>query len=88
MILRSFICSGIPYPDEHNLGQTGAITINLMEHFLGKVCKVYTDNYYNPVKLTEFMSATHTYVTGTLNKYRKKNPPMVIKSKLKKGEAK
>ena len=41
LILRSLICSGLPYPDIHDLGQTGVIVLKLMEFFLGKGCTVF-----------------------------------------------
>ena len=47
LILRSFICSGLPYPDIHDLDQTVAIVLKLMEGFLGKVYRVFADNYYD-----------------------------------------
>ena len=36
LILQSFIYSGIRYPAKHEICQTGAIIIKLMEEFLGK----------------------------------------------------
>ena len=33
LILRSMIYSGIPYPDSHSLGQTGAIVLKFKMHF-------------------------------------------------------
>ena len=56
LILRSFIYSGLKYPDIHDLGQTGAIVLKLMDDFLGKGYTAFADNYYNSVKLTNFMS--------------------------------
>ena len=86
LILRSFIYSGLPYPDIHDLGQTGAIVLKLMEDFLGKGYTVFADNYYNSVKLTNFMSKKQTYICGTLRSDRKGNPKEVVSKKLKKGE--
>ena len=86
LILRSFIYSGLPYPDIHDLGQTGAIVLKLMEDFLGKGYTVFADNYYNSVKLTSFMSKNQTFICGTLRSDRKGNPKEVASKKLKKGE--
>ena len=57
-----------------------------MESCLGKGYHVFTDNYYNLVSLTEFLSSKGTYNTGTLQKDRKRNPKKVISTKLKKGQ--
>ena len=54
LILRSFVYSGLPYPNIRDLGQTGAIILKLMEDFLGKGYTVFADNYYNSVNLTNF----------------------------------
>ena len=86
LILRSFIYSGLPYPDIHDLGRTGAIVLKLMEDFLGKGYTVFDDNYYNSVKLTNFMSKKQTYICGTLRSDRKGNPKEVVSKKLKKRE--
>ena len=86
LVLRSFIYSGLPYPDIHDLGQTGAVVLKLMEDFLGKGYTVFADNYYNSVKLTNFMSKKQTYICGTLRSDRKGNPKEVVSKKLKKGE--
>ena len=68
------------------MGQTGAIVLKLMEDFLGKGYTVFADNYYNSVKLTNFMSKKQTYICGTLRSDRKGNPKEVVSKKLKKGE--
>ena len=51
LILCSFICSGLLYPDTHDLGQTGVIVLELTEDFLGKGYSVFADNFYNSVEL-------------------------------------
>ena len=81
MILRPFIYSGLPYPDIHDLGQTGAIVLKLMEDFLGKGYTVFADNYYNSVKLTSFMSKKQTYICGTLRSDRKGNSKELVSKK-------
>ena len=73
------------FKDINNLGQTAAIVPKLMEPYLEKRHHVFTDNYYNSVSLTEFLSSKGTYITGTLRKDRKRNPRKVISTKLKKG---
>ena len=60
--------------------------LKLMNPFLNKGYHVFTDNYYNLVALTEFLSKQGTYHTGTLRKDRKGNPKAVTAAKLKKGE--
>ena len=86
LTLRSFIYSGLPYPDIHDLAQTRAIVLKLMEDFFGKGYTVFADNYYNSVKLTNFMSKKQTYICGTLWSDQKGNPKEVVSRKLKKGE--
>ena len=68
------------------MGQTGTIVLKLMEDFLEKVYIVFADNYYNYVKLTNFMSKKQTYICGTLWSDRKGNPKEVVSKKLQKGE--
>ena len=58
----------------------------MMNPFLNKGYHVFTDNYYNTVTLTEFLSKQSTYVTGKLRKYRKSNSKKVTARKPKKGE--
>ena len=77
---------GQGFNDEHNLGQTATVVLKLMNPFLNKGYHVFTDNYYNSVALTEFLSKQGTYLTGTLRKDRKGNPKAVTAAKLKKGE--
>ena len=48
-----------------------------MTPFLNKGYYVFTDNYYNSVSLTEYLSNHGTYITGTLRKDRKRNPKKV-----------
>ena len=66
LICQSFIFIGLSYPDIHDLGQTGAIVPSLMEDFSGKGYTVFAENYYNSVKLTNFMSRKETCRFGTL----------------------
>ncbi|CAG5057771.1 unnamed protein product [Parnassius apollo] len=71
-------------------GQEGGPTIkiitDLLDEYLNKGYKVYTDNYYNSVELTRKMSANETYLCGTLQSTRKGNPKVVTSAKLKKGK--
>lgn len=80
------IYSGESFPDPNELGQTGAVVVLLMENYLGKGYSLYTDNFYNSVKLTEFMSSHSTYITGTLRADRRGNPAEVTKKQLSKGQ--
>ena len=87
LTLHSFICSDLPYSDNHDLGQTGAIVLKLMEDFLGKGYSVLADNFYNSVKLAKHLSKQKTYICGTLRSDCKGNPRNIVKKKLKKGES-
>jgi len=86
LVIYADIYSGQGINDENNLGQTAAIVLKLMEPYLQKGYHVFTDNYYNSVALTKFLTSQKTYITGTLRKDRKGNPKKVISSKLKKGQ--
>ena len=79
IILRSSIYSGIAYPDPRNLGQTGSIVMKLLDHYLGKGYTVYTDNFYNLVRLTMELTLHNTYICGTLRQDRKGNPKKLPK---------
>ena len=81
LILCSFICSGLLYSDTHDLGQTGAIVLELMEDFLGKGYSVFADNFYNSVKLAMHLLKQKTYICGTLPGDRKGNPKDIVKKK-------
>ena len=85
MVLNVEIYGGQGFNDEQNLGQTGATVLKLMEPFLNKEY-VFTNNFYNSVALTEYLSKQKTYITGTLRRNRKRNPESVISKKLKEGE--
>lgn len=86
LVLSAEVYGGQGFNDENNLGQTAAIVLKLMQPYLHKGYHVFTDNYYNSVALTEFLSSKGTYITGTLRKDRKGNPKRVISTKLKKGQ--
>ena len=53
-------------------------TLGKMSEFLNKGYHLFTDNWYNSVSLTEFLSQKKTYVTGTLRADRKRNPKKVM----------
>ena len=80
LVLSAVIYGGQGFSD----GQTAAIALKLMELYLEKGYYVFTDNYYNSVSLTEFLSSKEAYITGTLRKDRKRNPQKIISTKLKK----
>ena len=86
LVLKVHIYSGESVPDEHNLGQTGAIVLNLMEGLLQKGYRLYVDNYYNSFELAKHLIKEKTYICGTLRSDRTSNPVAVTKAKLKKGE--
>ena len=86
LVLNVEIYGGQGFNDKQNLGQTGATVLKLMKPFLSKGYHVFTDNFYNSVALTEYLSKQKTYITGTLRRDRKRNPESVISKKLKEGE--
>ena len=86
IVLRARIYSGESVPDKHDLGQTGAVVINLMDGLLQKGYRLFVDNYYNSFELARHMIKEKTYICGTLRSDRTSNPLAVTKAKLKKGE--
>ena len=86
LVLTAEACGGQGFNDENNLGQTAATVLKLMTPYLDKGYHVFTDNYYNSVSLTEYLSRHSTYITGTLRADRKRNPKKVIKEKFQKGD--
>ena len=88
LILRSFIYSGLPYPDTHDLGQTGAIVLKLIEDFLGRGYSVFANIFYNSVKLAKHLSKQKAYICGTLRGDRKGNSKDILKNNLKKKKSK
>ena len=58
-----------------------------MEDFLGKGYSVFSDNFYNSVKLVKHLSKQKTYICETHRGDRKGNPRDIVKKKLKKGES-
>ena len=85
-VLKTEIYSGTKFADIQSMGQTAAIVIHLMNPYLDKSYHVFTDNWYNSVPLTKYMSDRKTYITRTLRADRKHQPEAVSKKKLKKGE--
>ena len=86
LVMKVQIYSGTKLTDTESLGQTGSIVLHLMEPYLDKGYHLFTDNWYNSVSLTEYMSKRNTYITGTLRADRKRNPSDVMRKKLQKGE--
>ena len=86
LVLKIQIYYGTKFPDTESLGQTGSIILHLMEPYLNKGYHLLTDNWYNSVSLTEYMSKRNTYITSTLRRDRKRNPSQVVGKKLRKGE--
>ena len=84
-VLKTEIYSGQKFQDPQSLGRTGAVTLHLMDPYLDKGYHLFTDNRYNSLPLTKYMSLQRTY-TGTLRSNRKYSPVDVMKKKLKKGE--
>ena len=86
IVLRSRIYSGESVADKHDLGQTGAVVINLMDGLLLKGYRLFVDNYYNSFELARHMIKEKAYICGTLISNRTSNPLAFTKAKLKKGE--
>ena len=82
LVLKIQIYSGTKLTDTESLGQTGSIVLRLMEPYLNKSYRLFTDNWYNSVSLTEYMSKRSTYITGILRADRKRNPSQVVGKKL------
>ena len=57
-----------------------------MEPYQSKCYHLFTDNWYNSVWLTEYISKRNTYITDTLRADRKRNPSQVVGKKFRKGE--
>ena len=53
LVLKIRIYSGVSFSDVDNLGQSAAIVSELLEGYLDKGHIVYTNNYYNSVKLVK-----------------------------------
>ena len=83
LVLKTQIYSGTKFTDTESLGQTGSIVLHLMKPYLNKGYHLFTDNWYNSVSLTEYMSKKNTYITGTLHGDRKRNPSQVLGKKLR-----
>ena len=69
--------SGEPTPDIHLLGQTGAIVLNSMENFEGKIYQLFNHNFYNSLELAKKMLKQNTYICGTFRSDSKSNPKEV-----------
>ena len=74
LLLTAEAYGGQGFNDDNNHGQTAATVLKLMTQFLNNGYHVFTDNYYNSVSLTKYLSNHGTYITGTLRKDRKRNP--------------
>ena len=86
MVLFSELVYILSVPDKHDLGQTGAVVINLMDGLLQKGHRLFVDNYFNSFELARYMIKEKTYICGTLRSDRTSNSLAVTKAKRKKGE--
>ena len=68
LVLTNEAKGGQGFNDKHNLGQTAAILLKLLNTLFNKCYYVFSDNYYNSFALTELLLEKSTYVTGTLRK--------------------
>ena len=75
-------------PDDviNQLGKTGAIVVNLMEHLLGKGYQLYLDNWYTSEAIFRYLLQNNTVAAGTVKKNRMKLPETFKSTKLEKGE--
>lgn len=80
------IRSGEGVADEQGFGQSAATVLELLDSYLDKGYIVFTDNYYNSVSLTKFLTTKNTYICGTLRFDRKENPKELVRKQLKKGD--
>ncbi|XP_057292564.1 piggyBac transposable element-derived protein 4-like [Hydractinia symbiolongicarpus] len=85
-VLKAEIYSGVKFADTEALGQRGTFVFHIMNPYLYKGYHVFTDNWYNSVPLTKYMTQRKTYISGTLRADKKHLPEEVTKKKLKKGE--
>ncbi|XP_025203317.1 piggyBac transposable element-derived protein 4-like [Melanaphis sacchari] len=65
-------------------GVTFGIVTKLMQNYFGKGHTLFMDNFYNSVKLVQYLYANKITNVGTLRKNRKDNPKDVLNAKLKK----
>ena len=61
LVLTAEVYGGQGFNDENNLSQTAATVLKLMTPFLNKGYHVFTDNCYNCVSLTQYLSNQGTY---------------------------
>ena len=80
-VLKCIIYSGLNDTEVEGKGH-----VTKLEGKLEVGHSIYMDNYYNSVKLAQYLLNNNTYCTGTLCENRKNNPQEVIKKKLNKGE--
>ncbi|KAJ8942607.1 hypothetical protein NQ314_010028 [Rhamnusium bicolor] len=66
------------------MGHAADVVFELMEDYLDKGYKLFTDNYYNSVSLTKQFTGRETYICKTLRSNRKENSKDLVNKKLKK----
>lgn len=86
LVLRFIVYSGSGDQEVGGQGHVDMVVHKLMEGQLDFGHSLFMDNYYNSVRLAHELLERKTYVTGTLRKNRKNNPPQVVSKKLKKSE--
>ena len=86
LILRIVLYTAEGFPDPDELGQSGAIVLQLMKDFLYQGYQLYMDNWYNSVKLFQVLADRFTYVCGTVNPRRVGLPKKLLATKLKKNQ--
>ena len=86
LVLTDEDYGGEGFQDPNNLGQTRVIVLKLIKPYLNKGYYVFTDNYYNSVQSTGYLSSKSSYIAGTLRKDRKSNPKELTARKLSKGQ--
>ena len=86
LILRVVLYTAEGFEDPEELGQSGAIVLQLMKDFLYQGYQLYMDNWYNSVKLFQVLANRFTYVCGTVNPRQVGLPKKLLATKLKKNQ--
>ena len=81
VVPRAHIYSGETVPDDHNLGQTDAIVMNVMDGYLRKGYCLRVNSFYNSVNLTKEMVKGKAYV-GSARCFLRKSRCKVTKYNL------
>lgn len=86
VILKLHLYGGASDVIVGGLNHVNKVVMHLIKEYLNVGHHLFMDNFYTSVNLIEDLYYKNTYCTGTLRKFRKNNPQLVVKTKLKKGE--